>query len=94
VVFGLTSTEPNVAPPVGKLPVHDNAPEDAHVSSDCSPESIDVGLATSEAVTTLVVSVVVAVVVVIPPFIPAKYFPCRPIVLAFRLPGVFASTPF
>jgi len=54
VTVGLTVSDPDVAPPVGKLvPAQLVAPCDAQVRSDCSPEIIDVGLATSEAVSTV-----------------------------------------
>lgn len=51
VAVGRTSTEPEVAPLVEKfVPVQEVAPVDAQVSNELSPEIIDVGLATREAV--------------------------------------------
>ena len=49
VVVGDTETDPDVSPPVAKLPlVHDVAFEDDHVSVELPPEVMLVGAAANE----------------------------------------------
>jgi hypothetical protein len=72
VAPGETATEPEVAPPVEKLPAHVVAPVEDHVRSDDSPFSIEAGFATRAAVMTAAGVVTRGVVGATGP---AKYLP-------------------